>query len=532
MTRGGASLLLRAARVTLAVSGLFLATAVLAAAVAAWPVPAAATTLAAVAVTAACVWPRNFGLAVGAVALGAAAAVWPAPTLAVAPLIVVGALALMAPAYAFVLALVLFGAEGSLKILLTTEGSSLSVEPIAAGALVLDVALLVAVAGLIARDRGKGLVAAWRGAPRIARAAVVLIGLWLVMSVAQVTQGGDLSRGIIGFRLTQAYLVAVIAGLLLLAGSRSSRLRVLTYLVAGLALVSAYAAVRGLVGPSEHERAFALTRPGVPVYGDVFRAVGSFSGAVGLASFLVPTAVFALFLALFVRRLRLLGTAVFVCAMVGVVASYTRAALVAVAVGLLFGAVLALAGRGTTRRQAAVVVSTIVAVLALVSVTAAVASRASPVVEKRLHVFVDPLNDESLRQRFDTWIDSLTEIRRRPFGAGLGTVGRASGIGGETTVTTDNSYLKILREQGVLVGPVFILGLLAAVLAAAAGLIRARVEDQAIGLAALSGFVSFLVLCLAGEYLEQPGKVLAWTLFGIAAWCAWGRPRPAVAEAA
>jgi hypothetical protein len=477
-----------------------------------------------VALAAARVWPATVGFAAAAVALAAAAAVWPAPTVAVLPLVVIAALAGIAPAYAFVLALVLFGAEGSLKVLLTLEGSSLPVEPTAAGALVLDLALLVAAAVLIVRDRGASLAAAWRGASRVGRAAVVLIGLWLLVSIAQIAQGGDLSRGVIGFRLTQFYVVAALAGLVLAAAGRSSGPRMVTFLLAGLGVVAAYAAVRGVIGPSEHERQFALTRPGVPVYGDVFRAVGSFSGAVGLASFLVPTAVFALLAALLVRPLRLLGTAVFVCATVGVVSSYTRAALVAIAAGLVFGAVLAAAASGTSRRRGVLVVSAVVAVLTLVSVGAAVASRASPVVEKRAHAFVDPLNDKSLRERFDTWVDSVNEIRRRPLGTGLGTVGRASGIGGETTVTTDNSYLKILREQGVLVAPLFILGILAAVLAIAWGLIRAPARRQAIGVAALSGFVSFLVLALAGEYLEQPGKVLAWALLGMAAWAAWTRP--------
>jgi hypothetical protein len=41
--------------------------------------------------------------------------------------------------------------------------------------------------------------------------------------------------------------------------------------------------------------------------------------------------------------------------------------------------------------------------------------------------------------------------------------------------------------------------------------------------AALAGFIGFLVLCLMGEYIEQPGKAFAWALLGIASWEAFGR---------
>jgi hypothetical protein len=47
--------------------------------------------------------------------------------------------------------------------------------------------------------------------------------------------------------------------------------------------------------------------------------------------------------------------------------------------------------------------------------------------------------------------------------------------------------------------------------------------ERPLGVAALCGFVAFLLLCVMGEYIEQPGKALAWTLLGIASWEAYGR---------
>jgi hypothetical protein len=107
-------------------------------------------------------------------------------------------------------------------------------------------------------------------------------------------------------------------------------------------------------------------------------------------------------------------------------------------------------------------------------------------------------------------------------------VGRAT-ESGRRAVTTDNSYLKVLREQGILVGGLFVVGLLAAVVALAPAVVRAPRDVRALGLAALSACVAFLVLAGAGEYVEQPGKVVFWTLLGLAAWVAWGARRPAPA---
>jgi hypothetical protein len=40
--------------------------------------------------------------------------------------------------------------------------------------------------------------------------------------------------------------------------------------------------------------------------------------------------------------------------------------------------------------------------------------------------------------------------------------------------------------------------------------------------AALGALIAFLTLCFLGEYIEWPGKVLAWTMLGIALWLAYG----------
>jgi O-antigen ligase len=83
--------------------------------------------------------------------------------------------------------------------------------------------------------------------------------------------------------------------------------------------------------------------------------------------------------------------------------------------------------------------------------------------------------------------------------------------------TTDNSFLKILVEQGVLGLALFAAGMVAAVVLLARRIRRVPSESRPLGFAALAGFVSFLGLSISGESVEQPGKVVAWGLLGIAA---------------
>jgi hypothetical protein len=457
----------------------------------------------------------------GCVVVGVAFAIVPATTLACVLLGLVAFLAIREPVLAFLLVLLLFGAEGTLKLALSREGTWADTDPLALGAVLLDLALVFAVAGLVLRDRGDTPRTAWRNAGRPARVAIAAFAAWLLASVLQTAQGGDLVVGGAGFRLTQAYVVGAIAGLILLQRIAWGRERLIQLTLLCIGLPAAYTAVRALTGPNPLERQFALERPGVSAYGDVFRAVGSFSGAVGMASYLVPTAVFSLLLALLVPRVRVLGLLVFGCASVGIVASYARVGLVALVVGLCFGGALALAIGASTRTRKALLAVCLVVAVGIVSASVVVASQSSSVLSTRMEAFLDPGSDESLQIRLRTWERTIDDVRAAPFGSGVGTVGRASGLGADPTVTTDNSFLKILREQGFVVAPLFLLGLLALVATVSLGLRRTPSADRGVGIAALAGFVSFLALAVAGEYVEQPGKLLAWTLLGVAAWAAW-----------
>jgi O-antigen ligase len=456
--------------------------------------------------------PRLVLLAGSALGLGVVLSLWPSLAVAVGAIALVTALAWLAPEYGFVFALALFGFEGSLKKELTFDTLPVSVSGTTIGAGMLDLCLLVAGAALLYRRR-TSLRAAWDRAGRVLRAGVLLLAAWLLLAVLQIPQSGHLVRGVNGFRLIHWYVFAVAAGVLL----GRSRWRVLDILFAFLIVVAGYGALRGVIGPSVHERAFALSRSGVAQYGSAFRDIGSFSGAVGLASFLAPAGIFAFVLALLSRRWRIPGLVVSACALVAVIDSYARVAIVAMFAAVVLAAVLMLRAAQLPRRRTLLAVSAILAALALGAAGTVLASRSSPQLKERLHAFVHPLADESVHLRLDTWRQSLSEIAHHPLGTGLGTVGRASAASGEQALTTDNSYLEILHEQGFPGGILFILGIVVTIAGLIAGVGRAPDDRRPLAIAALCAFVCFAVLAAAGEYIEQPGKVLAWTLLGLAA---------------
>jgi hypothetical protein len=459
------------------------------------------------------------------VILGTAVLLWPTLTVGCAVVVCVTLLAFRVPAVAFVVSVLLVAWEGSLKAMLGNEGLPVSISSNALGAFLLDLCLAVSVLGLVYRETPEGLVQTWRILPHAARIGLGMLAAWIAISAAQMLLVGSLSEGVHGFRLVQAYAVVGVGGALMLGRLPEKPLVLL--LLGGFLIASAYATLRLIVGPSAVERAYNLERAGTQSYGGIGRAAGSFSAAVGLASFLVPAAVFALVLALALPAYRRLALAVFVCGTAGIIGSYVRSGVVALVAGMLVGGTLLVAQGRWSRRQR-VVLAGIVAVLVLAgAIGTAVASLASPDVRERADVFVHPLRDRSLQLRFDTWKATLDDVRSHPLGTGVGSVGRASEGSGDAadeatrgsddTVIADNSYLKVLHEQGWLGGTIFLVGVIVVLLALAlASLDRAR-RFSAVGLAALAGASSFFVLLVGGEFIEQPGKALAWFLLGLAA---------------
>jgi len=424
------------------------------------------------------------------------------------------------PAYGFLAALSMIGVEGSLKLALGAQELPFAISAEVMAAAFIDVSLFGAIAVLVLRDRGRTLRRVWDETARWERVAFGSLGAWLLLSVAQIAQSGDLLQGLMGFRLTQAYVAAALAGLIVLWPGRG-RDATLTVLLAIVGAVSAYAAVRVAVGPTIAQINESLTR-NYSFSAEVFRAVGSFSSPIGLAGFITPAGAFAVAVAFLRPRYRPLGLAIAACALVAIIASYQRVAIVAFAASLIVMAAYALSQRRVSARSKRAVVVGVASVLAVGAVGTAVAGAVSPVTAERARGLLVPLQDEAIRDRLELWGTTIAAVGEQPLGAGLGQVGRATGPELEATVSADNSYLKVLFEQGVLGGFLFVVGVIGAAIAVGRRLAGGSGPDWALGVAALCGFVAFLVMMVTGEYIESPGKVLAWTLLGVAAAQAFG----------
>jgi hypothetical protein len=450
-----------------------------------------------------------------AVALGSALAVWPTLIVAVTISSVLVLIALRAPEYAFVVAVLLFATEGLLKAMLYHEGTPFDVSTNAVGAAFLDLCLIATLVALVRRDSARSLEEMWRALPTSIRVALALLSAWIVVSVVQTFALGSLEQGLQGFRLVQMYVLACVVGALLV--DRLPRTALVSLVLAGFFVITGYAVFRLVTGPGSLEQTYNQSRAGIETYGGVGRAAGSFSAAAGLTSYLVPVAVFAFVIALAVPRHRFLAIAVFGCSVVGIIASYVRVGVVGLACGLLFGGVLVVAQSGWTRRRKVALLGVVAGVLALGGVATAIASLASSDLSDRARAFVHPLEDESVKLRLETWQATLDEIRDHPLGTGVGSVGRASSYDGNAANTTiaDNSYLKILREQGWLGGAMFVIGVVALLITLTIASLDRSYPMHPIAVGALAGGFAFLVLGLAGEYVEQPGKVVAWFLLGI-----------------
>jgi MFS family permease len=453
--------------------------------------------------------------------------IWPMLGLVASAVVAVTVLAVRAPLYALPVALVLLGFEGSIKMRLSIEDAPYA---ISLGAALIDLALFIGLAGLIASDRARTLRLLWQRAGRAERLVAYALAGWLALAVMQIPLGGNLVDGVEGFRLVHLYVPAFFGGVLLVARMPPDRVAQLLLWV--IAPIAAYAAFRGIVGPTDNEREFVEMRTNNFQVGEAPRNSGSFTSSLGLASFLVPAGVFALVLAYLVPSRRPIAVLVFLLSMVGVIASYVRTALVAIVAGTLVLAALMVTGAGVSPRHRRYAAGLILVVLIGGYGATLVAGTADERAERRAESLLNPFEDESVQTRFDTWKASIEKVVDEPVGTGLGTVGSATvtaddrgddrdGDMSGRGIYTDSSYLLILQEQGFIGGALFLFGILGLTLLCGRRLAAGKPVQRPLGVAALVAFSSFLVLFLMGDYIEQPGKVLSWMLLGVASWEAY-----------
>jgi hypothetical protein len=474
-------------------------------------------------------YPVAVGGLAGLGLLGAVlAVVWPVAALALAAAALLCAVALRAPALALVGGLLLAGTEGLFKARLNAEAFP---SANGVGAITLDLLLAAAAVWLCLHVGRRPFTGIWRDATRGERVAWLMVAGWLVASVVQVPTSPDLTNAIEGLRLTQAYVLLVLAGVVLYA-AHPNQLAVTRGLLVAFAVLSAYATFRAIVDPTSWELSYLLDRSPHARLGALVRDAGTFTTAVALASYLVPVAVFCLSIGFLDRRVRVLAWATCALAVVGIVDSYARTAILGLVVGGGLMAFMVLAGREIPRRTKVISVVGVMLLGAGVYAGAMAAGKEDRITEQRSRGLSDPLGDRSLELRWKTWRESAETIAANPLGTGIGTVGRATTTQDRTLRDlefTDNAYLKVLQEQGI-AGLLFVFGIIGTTVLAGRRILRAGVYRRPLGVAALASVVSFLVLCLLQEYIELAGKVVAWTMLGIALAAAYGLTRDAPSE--
>jgi hypothetical protein len=456
------------------------------------------------------------------------AVAWPTVAVGLALLIVISVLAWRTPSVAFLAALLVSGGVGILKARLSAEQTP---SPDALGAGLVDVLLVISFAGLMLSDRGRSLRAVWRAAGRAERVIWTLVFAWLVISVLQIPESGQLTRGIKGFRLTQAYVPLVLAGVAVfpVAGNREQLTKRLLMV---FAVISGYAALRAAIGPAAWERTYALLRSQQEALGGLSRDVGSFNSPQDMISFVAPAGVFALIIGTLNARVRALAWFTFLLSAIAVVESYVRVGVVAMGVGAGVLALVVVLTKVTPRRTKLVAVAVALLVGAAGYGATLAAGGASRVTAARAGGLNHPLTDPSIEARWKRWKRAARTVLHHPLGTGVGTVGSATGTTARfdraglyvvgTGQYTDNSYLKVLVEQGPVVGLLFIFGVIGSALLLGRKLARAGPLREPLAVAGLCAFVAFLTICFLGEYIEWPGKVLAWTLLGIGLWHGYG----------
>ena len=296
---------------------------------------------------------------------------------------------------------------------------------------------------------------------RVPLSVSVLVAGFLSLNLLAATVATDGARAVAYFAITLYLGVFALWFSAYVCSIRRARLILLAYLVG--AALSAAVACLALVAPF----------PGASAFVDGPRAQGLFKDPNVFGPFLVPAALILMEETVAPRLLRFrLSTKLLLLSLltVGVVFSFSRAAWLNLAVGMLVLLVVLALRRGGGRRAMTMLVVSLVAGAALFGVVAATSS-ASFLTERA------GLQDYDV-QRFGTQASGLEIAATHPLGIGPGQFEAVSELSAHST------YVRALAEEGV-VGALLIFTLLLLTLGFAARNVVLGVDTYGIGSAAL-----------------------------------------------
>jgi multisubunit Na+/H+ antiporter MnhB subunit len=191
----------------------------------------------------------------------------------------------------------------------------------------------------------------------------------------------------------------------------------------------------------------------------------------------------------------------------GLVVSFTRAAWIGLAVGLVY--------IGITRSRSVLVALAHAAVWLAIGLV---------VFSSYSGTF---LSDESLLERFQIWGSNTSQVVEHPLGKGIATTGSAAekltelkGESGKSVVQPDNYYFKTTIELGVL-GLWIVLLLFVTAFASTHGAARRlRGYDAALATGVGASVLAAATVSLFATYFEVfPMDVYFWLLLGVVAAC-------------
>lgn len=438
-----------------------------------------------------------------ALAMAVVTAHQPLAALAVPALALSAVLCWLRPAFATVTLLVLTASYGTVGAV-----TGLSVAPLA------DLLL----AGLWL-GAGWGFLAGRRESPTWLWPGVVVSGLYLLLTLADIAASENVELALRSFRTAGWYMLA-----LMVVGfapwGRASRTRIARGFAAVALAAGAYALLRWLTGSTgaELEIARAVNRDSLR---DV-ALIGSFDDDQRLAAFCAVAIPFCLALAVTFRRTwRLLAAAAAAACTIAVFGTEARSAVAAAVVGAAVVVGLYQLARAFPGLHLG---ATSVLVCAGLSISAAglwVASETGSLGLGQYAAILTPSNEPSYQARTRTWDEAWREVDERPLGRGLGTVGEvSSGSYARFAVlgarSLDNSYLKIALEQGVAAMVLFVLGLLLLLFGLARRATAARHPERAgLAIGACGALAAFLLLLWVGTSISGFPALTAWILIGI-----------------
>jgi O-antigen ligase len=347
----------------------------------------------------------------------------------------------------------------------------------------------------------------------------VLLLAFVLITLAQVVAAPSLSFGLHTFISTGLYLLTVV-----LVGASELDTERLTSIAKGIVvialLVAAYAVLRHIIGPSAKERAIAAQQPFNFKDGKLL-LFGSFESRHQLGLWCALVVPFCAGMAAVLHgRWRVAALAVIPLCAVALIASESRAALVAAIIGL--AAVLALhsMGRAFPGPRLGVVLGAVIVLVGSAGSAIALSGGGGNETTKKFTVVLHPTSDAAYQARVAKWDEALREIRRQPMGHGLGTAnqlqqqqGRFVSIG---SFSIDNSYLRVGYEQGILPALIFVAGLLALTLAL---IRRAAITPDAAragpALAAAGAMVAYVVVLYPSNAFDGYAALAAWLLAGV-----------------